>query len=177
MEEDQAGNVVMIPVDPGDITVTVAAEGYNPGDMVTFTKDGTAMDPVAADDDGVARLMISMSEAGTVTVSATNGRYATGDLEIVFDDTPPKPVRKQFVDANGDPVYLISAENMTVDVSDFLALVAAFGSSEGDDNYNVQADVNDDGMVNVADFVEFITSFGQAQLLVRRRSRSFCCPA
>ena len=62
---------------------------------------------------------------------------------------------------DGNPVYLISAENMTVGVDDFLALVAAFGSSEGDDNYNVQADVNDDGMVNVADFVEFVKSYGR----------------
>ncbi|MYG48590.1 MAG: T9SS type A sorting domain-containing protein [Gemmatimonadales bacterium] len=161
MEEDQAGKDVMIPADPGEITVTVAAEGYNAGDMVTFTRNGEDAGTVEADDDGVAKLMITASVASTTMVSATNGLYETGELTIVFDDTPPKPVRKQFVDANGDPVYLISAENMTVDVADFLALVAAFGSSEGDDNYNVQADVNDDGMVNVADFVEFITSFGK----------------
>ena len=161
MEEDQAGKDVLIPADPGDITVTVAAAGYNAGDMVTFTRNGEDAGTVEADEDGVARLMITASVASTTTVSATNGVYATDELTIVFDDRPPKPVRKQFVDANGDPVYLISAENMTVDVADFLALVAAFGSSEGDDNYNVQADVNGDGMVNVADFVEFITSFGK----------------
>ena len=161
MDEDQAGNDVMIPVDPGEITVTVAAQGYNAGDMVTFTRNGEDAGTMEADDDGVARLMITASVASTTTVSATNGVYETGELTIVFDDTPPKPERQKFVDANGDPVYLISAENMTVGVDDFLALVAAFGSSEGDDNYNVQADVNDDGMVNVADFVEFITSYGR----------------
>ena len=48
-----------------------------------------------------------------------------------------------------------------VGVDDFLALVAAFGSSEGDDNYNVQADVNDDGTVGVDDFLAFIGSFGK----------------
>ena len=46
-------------------------------------------------------------------------------------------------------------------MDDFLALVAAFGSSEGDDNYNVQADVNDDGSVGVDDFLAFVGSFGK----------------
>ena len=75
---DEAGNDVVIPADPGDITVTVAAAGFNAGDMVTFTRNGTAMDPVAADDDGVARLDITASLAGTTTVSASNGVYSTG---------------------------------------------------------------------------------------------------
>ena len=162
---DEAGNDVVIPADPGRITVTVAAEGYNAGDMVTFTRNGTAMDPVAANDDGVAKLDITASMAGTTTVSATDGRYSTDALTITFVDTPPEPDRKSYVDANGDPVYLIytgdAPPDMTVGTDDFLALVAAFGSSDGDDNYNAQADVNDDGTVNVADYLEFITSYGR----------------
>lgn len=160
---DEAGNDVVVPAD-GDVMVTVAAEGFKAGSMVTFTKDGTALDAMEANDDGVAKLMITMSEAGSVTVSATDGRYSTDELEVVFVDTPPEPpepARKSYADANGDPVYLISDADMTVGVDDFLALVAAFGSSDGDDNYNAQADVNDDGMVDVADFLEFITSFGR----------------
>ena len=39
--------------------------------------------------------------------------------------------RRSYVDANGDPVYLISSENMTVDVADFLAFVAALGQQHG----------------------------------------------
>ena len=149
---------VMIPADPGTITVTVRAEGFNPGSMVTFTKDGTAMDPVTADDDGYATLDITMAEAGTVTVSATDGDYSTGDREIVFDD---RPVRQEFVDANGDPVYLITSENMTVDIDDFLAFVAAYGSSEGDDNYNVQANLDGDTDVDIDDYLEFLKSYGR----------------
>ena len=167
MEGDQAGNDVLIPADEGMITVTVAAEGYNPGDMVTFTKGDTAMDPTEADDDGVARLAITMNAAGSVTVSAVraDGRYETDALTITFVEAPPEPDRKSYVDANGDPVYLIytgdAPPDMTVGTDDFLALVAAFGSSDGDDNYNAQADVNDDGTVNVADYLEFITSYGR----------------
>ncbi len=158
---DEAGNDVVIPADPGDVTVTVAAAGFNAGNMVTFTRNGTAGDPVTADDDGVARLMITAGAAGSTTVSASNGVYSTYELTITFVDAPAEPARKSYVDANGAPVYLISDADMTVGVDDFLALVAAFGSSDGDDNYNAQADVDDDGDVDVDDFVEFIGSFGR----------------
>ena len=158
---DEAGNDVVIPADAGTITVTVRAEGFNEGDMVTFTRNGTAMDPVAADADGYAPLMITATMASTTTVSAMSGRYSTDELTITFTDAPAEPARKSYVDANGDPVYLISDADMTVGVDDFLALVAAFGSSDGDDNYNAQADVDDNGMVEVADFLEFVTSYGR----------------
>ena len=164
-DDDQAGNDVVVPAD--GITVTVAAEGFAGGDMVIFTKDGTAMDPVEANDDGVAKLDISMSAAGSVTVSAASGQYSSDDLTIMFVDAPdePEPARKSYVDADGNPVYLVytgdAPPNMTVGVDDFLALVTAFGSSDGDDNYNAQADVDDSGAVDVADFLEFVTSFGR----------------
>ncbi len=157
MEGDQAGNDVEIKAGES-VTVTVAAEGYEAGSMVTFTKNGTMMDPVAADDDGVAKLMIMMSAAGSVTVSATDGNWPSDELSITF---VVQAGRMSYVDANGDPVYLISSENMTVDVADFLAFVASLGESEDDANYNPQADVNDDGTVDVADFLIFISSFGK----------------
>ena len=161
-EGDQAGNDVVIPADPGDVTVTVAAAGFNAGDMIIFTRDGTAMDPVAADEG----LTITESEEGTTTVSAVrdDGLYPTAPLTIIFTETPAEPVeptRKAYVDASGDPVYLIAKDSGQVGVDDFLALVAAFGSSEGDDNYNLQADVDDDGDVDVDDFLEFIKSWGR----------------
>ncbi len=157
VEGDQAGNDVVVPA-----TVTVAAEGYNAGDMVTFTQNGQVVGTLRANDEGVATAPpITVPVAGTAVVSATNGRYATGDLTITFVETPPEPARKSYVDANGDPVYLISDADMTVGVDDFLALVAAFMSSMGDDNYNAQADVDDNGTVEVADFLEFLTSWGR----------------
>ncbi|MXZ11211.1 MAG: T9SS type A sorting domain-containing protein [Gemmatimonadetes bacterium] len=157
MEGDQAGNDIVVPA-----KVTVAAEGYNAGDMVTFTQNGQVVGTIEANDEGVATApAITVPVASTATVSATNGRYATDELTITFVDAPAEPARKSYVDANGDPVYLISDADMTVGVDDFLALVAAFGSSDGDANYNAQADVDDDGDVDVADFVEFITSFGR----------------
>lgn len=156
-EGDQAGNDVNISAG-GEVTVTVAAEGYEAGSMVTFTKNGTAMDPVAADDGGVARLMITMSASGTVTVSATDGSWPTDDLEITF---VLQEGRVSYVDADGNAVYVITSENMTVDSMDYAAFLAAWGSSEGDANYNVQADVNDDGMVDSVDYALFIATWGK----------------
>ena len=163
---DSDGNAVtgdiVIP-DDETVMVTVTVAGFNPGSMVTFTKNGTAMDPVTADDKGSASLSISMSEAGTVKVSATDGRFSAS-LDVVFIDSP-EPVRQKFVDANGDPVYLVYAgdvpSDLTVGVDDFLALVAAYGSSKGDDKYNIQADVDDDGDVGVQDFLAFVGSYGR----------------
>ena len=168
---DSDGNAVTgdvsIPAD-GAAMVTVTASGFNSGDMVTFTRNGTAMDPEEADDDGNATLDVSVTVAGTVTVSASSGqdgRYSTGDLTITFVDTPPEPARTSYADADGNPVYLVytgdAPPDMTVDVNDFLALSAAFGSSDGDDNYNAQADLDDDGDVDVDDFKAFVASYGR----------------
>ena len=156
-EGDQAGNDVTIPAG-GSVTVTARAEGLNEGDMVTFTVvDGEAQDAVAADADGYAGQPIELSGSGTVSVTATSGQYSES-LEITHTE---QEGRVKYVDDNGDPVYLIGKSSGTVGVDDFLALVAAFGSSEGDDNYNPQADVNDDGSVGVDDILVFVGSFGK----------------
>ena len=90
-----------------------------------------------------------------------------------FDDNNDTPsqlvtiqnveVRAKFADADG-PVYIIALDGstpLTVDFEDFIAFAAAFGSQKGDENYNIQADVNDDGMVNFADFIIASGSFGR----------------
>ena len=158
-EGDQAGNTVTTPAGES-IDVTARAEGLNEGDMVTFTIDGEAQDAVAADADGYAGQPIELSGSGTVSVTASSGQYSAS-LDVVYEEAPAEEGRKAYVDSNGDPVYLIAKESGMVGVDDFLALVAAFGSSEGDDNYNVQADVNDDGSVGVDDFLVFVGSFGK----------------
>ena len=74
-------------------------------------------------------------------------------------------IRLSFVDANGDPVYLMALPsqggNLEVDFEDFIAFAAAFNSRKGDANYNPQADVDDDGTVDFADFVTAAASFGR----------------
>lgn len=152
---DQAGETVNIPAG-GSVEVTARAEGLNEDDTVTFDVDGTETE-ATADADGYATQSITLTGSGTVSVTATSGQYSES-LDIVHEE---QMGRRSYVDANGDPVYLISSENMTVDVGDFLAFRAALGTSEGDADYNPQADVNDDGTVDVADFLIFVASFGR----------------
>ncbi len=182
VDGDQAGNDVVIPADD-DITVTVRAEGFEAGSMITFTKNGTMMDPVTADGDGNAPLMITMAEAGSVMVSATDGRYRapeTGDLSITFTEEPDEPTRMVFnteADGSGDPVYLINLTDNTVGLDDYELFRAAWGKMKGDDiNGDGTADDADvqiflqsdivpvdapDGEVNLDDYEEFITSWNK----------------
>ena len=59
-------------------------------------------------------------------------------------------------DINGDGV---------VDLGDFGAFGAAFGSSTGDVNYNASADFNSDGNVDLGDFGAFGAEFGRTDCL------------
>ena len=74
-------------------------------------------------------------------------------------------IRLSFVDANGDPVYLMvlpsQGGNLEVDFEDFVAFAAAFNSRKGDASYNPQADVDDDGTVDFSDYVTTAASFGR----------------
>ena len=74
-------------------------------------------------------------------------------------------VRAKFVDAGGNPVYLIVLPShggtLEVDFEDLVAFAKAFGSRRGDANYNPQADVNDDGAVDFSDYVTVAASFGR----------------
>ncbi len=170
---DQAGNDVVIPADPGEVTVTARAEGFNEGDMVTFTKDGTAMDPVTADADGYADLMITMSAAGSVTVSAASGQYSSDPLTITFVEGPDEPMRMAYADADGNPVYLVDMMDNTVDLMDYMLFRAAWGMSASDDingdgmvdatdaQIFLQSDINGDGMVGLADYEMLIMSWGK----------------
>ncbi|MCW5941137.1 MAG: proprotein convertase P-domain-containing protein [Fimbriimonadaceae bacterium] len=58
---------------------------------------------------------------------------------------------------NGD----VNGDN-TVNISDFVALRAAFGSSSGSGNWNPNADLNGDGSVNLADFLILRARFGNS---------------
>ena len=157
---DSDGNAVTddVVISSGETeTVTVTASGLSAGGDVTFTANGKDTSK-KADKDGNATLDISMSEAGTVTVSAASGQYMSDDLTITF---VVQAGRVAYEDADGNPVYLISMDDMKMDANDVIAFSNAFGSSKGDDAYNPQADVNDDGVVNIEDFVIIVTSWNK----------------
>lgn len=76
--------------------------------------------------------------------------------------TVEKLTRRAFTSADGDPVYIVALDgDMTVDFADFMAFAAAFDTQEGDDAWNVQADLNDDGTVDFSDFILFVGSYGK----------------
>ncbi len=162
---NEAGNNVEIPADAGTVTVTVRAEGFNAGDMVTFTRNGEDVATREADDDGNASLMITATMASSTTVSASNGVYKTKDeLTVTFVEAPADLSRKKFADANGDPVYLVSLADMTVGSNDYALFSVAWGKTRADnpDDQSVfQSDVNDDGTVNSSDYALFVTSWGK----------------
>ena len=152
---------IAIPADAGEITVTVVAEGYAANSAVTFTKNGTESEGEAGDG-GNAPLMVTVTEAGDLTVSATDGRFDTGESSWTFVTEPAELMRQEFSDADG-PVYIINLADptMTVGSDDYALFLAAWGSSKGEDNYNIQADINEDETVNSSDYALFLTSWGK----------------
>ena len=73
-----------------------------------------------------------------------------------------KLTRREFTSAEGDPVYIVNLDgDMTVDFPDFIAFAAAYNTSDGDEAWNIQADLDDNGTVNFADFILFVGSYGK----------------
>ena len=165
---------ITIPADAGEITVTVVAEGFAANSAVTFTQNGTAGEG-EADGDGNAPLMVTVTEEGDLTVSATDGRFDTGESTWTFVAEPYEPVRQEFVDANGDPVYLVNLADNTVGLDDYTLFRSVWDKGEGGDYNNDDAvDATDvqiflqcdlypteepDGTVEFADYTVFITSW------------------
>ena len=153
MDTDQAGETVTIPAG-GEVMVTARAEGLNEGDMVTFNVDGEETE-ATADADGYAGQPITLTGSGTVSVTATSGQYSES-LDIVHEE---QAGRREFTDANGDPVYLVDLSDNTVNENDITAFVGAYLSSAGDANYNPQADADDSGTVDDDDLALIVTSW------------------
>ena len=117
-----------------------------------------------------AELLQSLIDQGVpavmVVVVAMDGTNMTPSMPLVVELTP---TRKLFVDAAGDPVYIVKLERygattpLLVDFEDFIAFTMAFNTDESNENWRefIQADLNDDGMVNFDDFILFFSSYGK----------------
>lgn len=101
-----------------------------------------------------------------VTVTAMDGTNMTSSVPLVVELIP---TRKPFVDADGGPVYIVKLDRhgamtpLTVDFEDFVAFTMAFNTDETHENWRVfvQADLNDDKMVDFSDFILFFGSYGK----------------
>ena len=105
--------------------------------------------------------------AALVVVTALDGTNMTASVPLVIELAP---TRKAFVDADGGAVYIVKLDDamtpLTVDLEDFIAFTMAFNASEDtvsreDWRVFIQADLNDDGVVNFDDFILFFSSFGK----------------
>ena len=117
-----------------------------------------------------AELLQSLIDQGVpavlVTVTAMDGTNMTPSVPLVVELIP---TRKAFVDADGGPVYVVKLDRhgamtpLTVDFEDFVAFTMAFNTDETHENWRVfvQADLNDDKMVNFEDFIMFFSSYGK----------------
>ena len=99
-----------------------------------------------------------------VTVVAMDGTNMTPSVPLLVELTP---TRKAFVDADGGAVYIVKVDEamtpLKVDFEDFVAFTMAFNTDETHENWRVfvQADLNDDKMVNFDDFILFFSSYGK----------------
>ena len=143
--------------DSGSATVTASGK-FREDSVVAFTVDVTegSADDVTHSQKGDVLTLTATGDA-TVSVTATDGVGTAEAVTITFD----LQTRVAYSDSDGNPVYLISDSDMTVGTDDFAAFVAAYGSSAGDENYNLQADVDDDGDVDIDDFLKFVSSYGR----------------
>jgi len=76
--------------------------------------------------------------------------------------------RLKFRDAQDRPVYLVNltdATPMTCDFLDFIAFAQSYQKSTGETGFNIQADTNDDGIVNFSDFINFAQSYQRVEVV------------
>ncbi len=156
------GHAIMIPHVTGYIIRGGASEdamidiGVAPAGSTTFQV------PLAL----IESLINQGLPAVLVTVTAMDGTNMTPSVPLVVELIP---TRKPFVDADGGPVYVVKLDRhgamtpLLVDFEDFIAFTMAFNTDETHENWRVfvQADLNDDKMVNFDDFILFFSSYGK----------------
>ena len=105
---------------------------------------------------------------GTVTYAGVlEGSLIRVDAEDLDNVTqgPSVPLgATSFVDADGNPVYIIVFGGNTPlqqDFEDFIEFARSFAASEGDENYNILADIDKDGEIGFADFLTFVQAFNR----------------
>ncbi len=152
------GYAIMVGLSPDALhSIGEAAPGVS-----SFELSSDAIAPL------IASGAITQEQVAELVASGFSGVIVRVDALDLSNSTPSETftliTRRVFVDSEGSPVYIVALNGQTplmVDFEDFTAFAMAFNSSEGDENFNLQADMNDDGTVNFADFILFFGSFGK----------------
>lgn len=88
-----------------------------------------------------------------------------GGWTFLRDRVAVEPSPNPFTDYPFIPVTLLNGDvngDNRVNIADFIALRAAFGSSPGSGSWNPRADLNGDGTVGIADFLILRANFGRS---------------
>jgi hypothetical protein len=119
--------------------------------------------------------MVATLPAGSSSYTDTDLPQAAGNLVYRVDaldldnTTMGSPLtvivadgRQQFVTADGEPVYIVALTGTTPlieDFEDFIGFAQSYLLETGQAGFNVQADTNDDGVVNFTDFIAFASAY------------------
>ncbi len=111
------------------------------------------------DDDlpeGASTLVYRIDALDTNPANRALSETAEVTLEVGYVD---------FRDADNERIFVVDLDparvDFTVGFRDFVIFARAFGKSEGDEGYLLQADTNQDRTINFVDFTNFVSSFGK----------------
>jgi hypothetical protein len=114
-----------------------------------------------------AGLPVVLSGGATADASFTAPTVTTiAQAAMTFTATVSDGKAGPVSDSVNVRVYMMGDTNQddSVDVVDLLTFVAAFGSVNGDPNYDPTCDFNSDNIVDVVDLLDFVDNFGRTLL-------------
>jgi hypothetical protein len=148
-----------------------ALNGFDMIDNVSWTQDG---------DKWIGRVTLGNFEGGVDVARAQDIFKMTYQVKEALGETEVKLTKAQFsgYDENNEAVFIeapIANDSVTLDVEEFFAVwdvnrdkvvdqldlttaQLAYATSEGEENWNANADVNDDGKVDVEDFIQILNN-------------------
>lgn len=116
----------------------------------------------ASTEDEVVSYQIGVNENGTFTLPVPAGKVRASikagtwlRQAISYDTASLGDTRLDFFLLNGD-----ANDDNAIDIGDFAILSAAFGTDEGDPNFDRMADFNRDRSVDIGDFALLSANFG-----------------
>ena len=167
------GHAIMIPHVTGyKVMASIVGSEAPPIDVTALV--GGALPPGSTGLTVPQVLIESLIDQGVpavlIDVVVMDGTNMTSIVPPLVVELAPK--RKLFVDADGGPVFVVKLDRygamtpLLVDFEDFVAFTMAYNKSEATSTREewrvfIQADLNDDTVVNFDDFILFFGSYGK----------------